>query len=92
MHVDEDLAQLAVFVFAGAQIDFVPAHIRLLSIALAALRHLLAVRLDDLFDDHLFNDLLGQYGSLFVWRSAFQRLGGVFVVFDKGSGQRLAQF
>ena len=91
VHVDEDFTQLAVFVFAGAQIDLMPADIRLLGIALAALRHLLAVRFDDLFDDHLFDDLLGQHGGFLMRVAAFQRLGGVVVVFDQRGSQRLAQ-
>ncbi|MNJ54368.1 hypothetical protein D3C77_498040 [compost metagenome] len=36
MHVDEDFAQFAVFVFAGVDIDLVAADGRLLDIALAA--------------------------------------------------------
>ena len=40
MHVDENFADLAVFIFAGPQIDFVPANDRLLGIALATLRKL----------------------------------------------------
>jgi len=43
VHVDEDLADAAVLVFAGAQIDLVPADNRLLGIALAAARQLLAL-------------------------------------------------
>ena len=35
MHVDEDLAQAAVSVFARAQVDLVTAHLRLLGVATA---------------------------------------------------------
>ncbi len=69
-----------------------PADIRLLGIAFPALRHLLAVRFDDLFDDHLFDDLLGQNGGFLMRVAAFQRFGGVFVILDQRRGERLAQF
>ena len=59
VHVDEYLAQLAVFIFARAQIDFVPADNRFLGVALAAFRHFFAVRFDDLFNDHFLDDFLG---------------------------------
>ena len=42
VHVDENLAELAVLVFAGAQIDLVTADDRLLGVALAPLGHLFA--------------------------------------------------
>ena len=61
VHVDEDLAEAAVVEFAGAQIDLVAADDRLLGVALAAVRQLLAVAvkpLDDALDD-LFGDLRG---------------------------------
>ena len=56
VHVDEDLAEAAVVVFAGAQVDLVPADDRLLGVALAAVGQLLALAqhrdaLDDLLDD-----------------------------------------
>ena len=58
VHVDEDLAEAAVVVFAGAQIDLVAADHGLLGVALAAVRQLLALAqhgdaLDDLLDDAL---------------------------------------
>ena len=60
MHVDEDLAELAVLVLAGPQIDLVAADDRLLGVALAALRQALAAArhfaLDDPFDDALGDD------------------------------------
>ena len=70
----KDLAQLAVFVFAGAQVNLVSAHDRFLGIALAALWHLFAVRLTHFFDDDLFDDLFGQNGGFFVVIAAFQDL------------------
>jgi hypothetical protein len=57
VHVDEDLAEAAVVVFAGAQVDLVAADDGLLGVALAAVRQLLAVA-RDLLDDPL-DDLLG---------------------------------
>ena len=53
VHVDEDLAEAPVLVFAGAQIDLVAADDRLLGVALAAVRQLLALAdaLDDALDD-----------------------------------------
>ena len=92
VHVDKDLAQGAVFVFTGAQIDFVPAHIGLLGIALAPLRHLFAVRFDDLFDDDLLDDLFGQHGGFLVGGAAFQRFGGLVIILDQRRSQRLRQF
>ena len=60
MHVDEDLADTTVLVFAGPQIDLVAADDRLLRIALAALRQPFAARphfaLDDALHDPLGND------------------------------------
>jgi hypothetical protein len=53
VHVDEDLPQAAVLVFAGMKIDLVVAYDRLLDIALAPLGKTLAASrthdLDDLF-------------------------------------------
>ena len=60
VHVDEDLAQPAVFIFAGVQIDLVAADDGLLGIALAAMGQAFALvaahldhPLDDPFDDRL---------------------------------------
>ena len=59
MHVDEDLGELAVLVFAGAQIDLVAADHGLLRVALAALRQAAALGArDDALDDPL-DDALG---------------------------------
>ena len=58
MHIDEDFTGSAVLIFAGTQIDLVPADNRLLRIALApvwqplALAHALNGFLDDAFGDH----------------------------------------
>ncbi len=60
MHVDEDLAEAAVIVFAGAQIDLVAADHRLLGVALAAVGHALTLaQHGDALDD-LLDDLLGE--------------------------------
>src|SRR3546814_6975451 len=52
VHVDEDLADRAVLVFAGAQVDLVAADDGLLGVALAALRQALAAlaALEDALD------------------------------------------
>ena len=59
VHVDEDLADAPVLVFAGAEIDLVAADHRLLGVALAAVGQLFALAraLDPL--DHPLDDLLG---------------------------------
>ncbi len=60
VHVDEDLADAAVVIFAGAQIDLVAADHRLLGVALAAGGQLLALaQHGDALDD-LLDDLFGQ--------------------------------
>ena len=60
VHVDEDLAEPAVVVFAGAQIDLVAADDGLLRVALAAVGQLLALaQHGDALDD-LLDDLLGE--------------------------------
>ena len=80
MHVDEDLAQLAIVIFTGAEIDLMAAHHRLLCVALAAIGQLQArtlalhYPLDDFFD-HCFDPGRDRLGH--------QRLGhvvGVLVV------------
>ena len=72
VHVDEDFAQAPVLELAGAEIDLVAADDRLLGIALAAVRQLLALggephALDDALDDALGDDLgapaLGSRGN-----------------------------
>ena len=60
VHVDEDLAEPAVVIFAGAEVDLVAADDRLLGIALAAVGHALALaQHDDALDD-LLNHFLGE--------------------------------
>ena len=95
VHVDEDLAEAAVLVFAGAQVNLVPADDRLLGVALAAARQLLALAhlldaLDDALDD-LLRDLRHPRGG----RHGNQRLDRVvrilFFVFDQRRIQRLAE-
>ena len=58
VHVDEDLAEAAVVIFAGAQVHLVAADHRLLGVALAAIRHLLALAHHDDALDQLLDDLL----------------------------------
>ena len=89
VHVDENLAQLAVFIFASAQVNLVPADVGLLGIALAALRHLFAVGAHDFLDDYLFDDLFSQNQGLFVHGAAFHDFGSFIIVFDQCCGQRL---
>ena len=77
MHVDEDLAETAILIFAGPQIDLVPADGRLLGVTLAALRQLLALgRMDDALDDLLDH----------LWRGCGDRgvecLCGLLVILD----------
>jgi hypothetical protein len=83
VHVDEDLAQAAIGIFAGAQIDLVAADDGLLRIALAALGQLFAVAADDFLDDHLLDDLFGDDLGLFLRRAAGERLFGLFVILDQ---------
>ena len=67
VHVDEDLAEAAVVIFAGAQIDLVAADDRLLGVALAAVGQLLAGAdgaLDDPLDDALGERLGARRGGL----------------------------
>ena len=82
VHVDEDLAQGAVGIFSGAQIDLVTAHDGLLGIAPAPFRHPLAA-LGDFLDDDLFDHLLGQHRRLFLRRSTFEDFGGFVVILDQ---------
>ena len=81
MHVDEDLAELAVVVFAGAQIDLVAADDGLLGVALAAVRQLLAVaRSRSMTRSTIFSTTVSTRAAM---RLGEQRLGhvlGLFVV------------
>ncbi len=91
VHIDEDFAQLAVFILTRAEVHLVPTHDGLLSVALAALRHLLPLTRAHLFDDDLLDDLFGQNRSLLVWRTAFEDFSGLIIIFDQRSGQGLRQ-
>ena len=61
VHVDEDLAEVAVLVFAGPEVDLVAADDGLLGVALAPLRQAFAQGplAGHLLDDDLLHDLLG---------------------------------
>jgi hypothetical protein len=78
VHVDEDFAKFAVFIFTGAQIDLVSADGGLLGIPLAARRQRTTVATNDAFDD-FFDDLFGNSGGL-----GSSRLIGVIVFLDQG--------
>ena len=91
VHVDEDLAQPPVAIFAGAQIHLVAADDGLLGIALATFRQLFAVGADDLLDDHLFHDLFGQHGGLFLHGTRGEDFFGFLVIFDQRGRERLAE-
>ena len=60
MHVDEDFADPAVVIFAGAQIDFVAADHRFLRITLAPVRHALALADHGDALDHLLDHAFGE--------------------------------
>ena len=91
MHVDEDLAQRAVLVLAGAQVDLVAADDRLLGVALAPLGQAVPrVRPLDLLDDELLDDLLGEDRHPLGGRRLGQRLLEVLVVLDQRGRERLA--
>ena len=59
MHIDEDFTQATIFIFAGAQIDFVAADNRLLGITFATIRETITIThmLDPL--DHFLDNLFG---------------------------------
>ena len=89
VHVDEDFAKRVVFVFAGPQVHFVTAHDGLLSIAATTFGHFVPTTVGDFLDDDFLDHLLGQNSGLFLWCTAFQRLGGLVIILDQSSGQRL---
>jgi len=62
VHVDEDLAEPAVVVFAGAQVNLVAADDRLLGVAFAPVGHALALAHDHDALDHLLHHLFGERG------------------------------
>ena len=84
VHVDEDLGEAAVLVFAGAQIDLVAADRRLLRIALAAIRQ--AAALGAL--DHALDDPLG-HGNRLHGRGLGHDLLGLLLILDELRGERL---
>src|SRR5690606_16946038 len=86
-----DLAERAVLVLAGPEIDLVAADDGLLGIALAPLRQLLAVRAHEFLDDDLLDDLLGEYGGLLLRRAVAEDFLRLLVILDEGRGQRLAE-
>ena len=95
VHVDEDLAEAAVVVFAGAQIDLVAADDRLLGVALAAVGQLLALAdahdaLDDALDD-LLGDLRGARGGRLRDERLDRVVRLVVVIGDERRVQRLRQ-
>jgi hypothetical protein len=82
VHVDEDLAQRAVLVFAGAQVDLVPADDGLLGVALAALRHLLAVA-RTISLTTTFSTIFSASTCAFSCGCRFRALGGLLVILDQ---------
>jgi len=94
VHVDEDLADPAVVIFAGAEIDLMAADHRLLGVALAAIRHLLALaHHDDAFDqalDHLLRKGRGARGHRLVVKR-LDRILFLVLVADQLRVQRLRQ-
>ena len=94
VHVDEDFAEPAVVVFAGAQIDFMPADHGLLRIALAPVGHPFALaHHDDALDDFL-HDLFRKRGSARRGGLVEERLDNVIVLLvvgDELALQRLRQ-
>jgi len=92
VHVDENLTQPAVHIFAGPQIHLVPADDSLLRIALAPFRQLFAVGADHFLDDDAFHDLFGQHGGLFLRGPCRKDLLRLLVILDQGRSQRLRQF
>ena len=92
VHVEENLTEATVSIFARPEINLVSAHDRLLGIPLTALWHLFAVAAHDLFDDDLFDHLLGQHRSFFHWVAGFEDLCRLFVILNQRRSERLGQF
>ncbi len=96
VHVDEDLAEAAVLVLAGPQIDLVAADDRLLRVALAAVGQAAALDagldLDDALDDPL-HDALGDHGHALGERLVHEIRDRILVVgvVQQGRLQRLRQ-
>ncbi len=95
VHVDEDLAEPAVVVFAGAQVDLVAADHRLLGVALAAVGQLLALADHRDALDHLLHHALGERGGARRHRLLDEGRHGLVVVLlllgDELALQRLRQ-
>ena len=93
VHVDEDLAEPAVIIFAGAQEDRVAADLGLLRIALAAAGQLLLLAVDPL--DHALDDPLGDLRGTRRGRRGDQRLDHLVLVLllvgDQRGVERLRQ-
>ena len=89
VHINKNLTQLAIFIFARAEIYFMPPNNCFLSIASATLRHFLTVTPNYLFDNNFFNDLLSQDGCFFLCRSTCQNFLGLLIVFYQRCCQRL---
>ena len=95
VHVDEDLADPAVVIFAGAQVDLVAADNRLLGVTLAAIRHLFALAHHHDALDQALHDLFGKLRSARRHRLVVKRLDRVVflvVVADQLRVQGLRQF
>ncbi len=93
VHVDKNLAEPAVLVFAGAQIDLVAADHGLLRIALAPVGQPLALAQHGDALDHLFHDALGDARGARRRRLLQERLDFLFflLVGDELALQRLRQ-
>ena len=92
MHINEDLAKLAAFIFARAQVNLVTTNDGLLRVALTTLWHLLALAVADFLDDDLLNDLLGQNACLLVAVAALKRFHRLVIILDQRRRQWLGQF
>ena len=90
MHVDEDLAQLTIGIFTGAQIDLVTANDGLLGVPLAPLGQLFTAT-GDFLDDDLLDDLLGDDSGLFLRRTGFEDFQRLVIILDQRRCQRLAE-
>ncbi len=91
VHVDEDLAEIAVFIFTGAQVNFVPANDRFLGVSLTATGQFFTPT-RNLFDHHFLDDLFGQSDCFVMWRARGEDFFRLFIIFHKGRSQRLRQF
>jgi hypothetical protein len=92
VHVDENLAQAAVTIFAGAQIDLVTAHDGLLRVALATLGQFFAVGADDFLVDDFLDDLFGQNGGFFLCGTRGEDFFGLFIISTKADAKGCDSF